>query len=233
MKKIIYSLFVCLACTLVSCEGDTTQDVSKISYFVNFEMKGDPIMQVPVGTPYVEPGVIATEGETDITASMVTTGKVDVSTIGVYTLSYSAVNVDGFSKSTERLVVVYNPKITADMSGSYKVAEGTNRVTDKSGAVKGFSGYKVNISKLAPGVFEVSDFIAGYYDQGSAYGPAYALKGTMKLNEDNTLSALDAHLSGWNDSYTRFEKAMFNPVTGAVNWTVGYSGFTFNVSLTK
>lgn len=233
MKKIIYSLLVCLAFIFVSCEDDTTQDISKITYFVNFEMKGDATTLVEVGTQYVEAGVIAMEGETDITASMKTSGTVDATKIGVYTISYSAINVDGFAKSVQRTVVVYNPKVTTDISGAYKVAEGSTRVTVATGAKVAFSGYGVNIKKLAPGVFEVSDFIGGYYDQKAAYGPAYAMKGTMKLNEDNTLNILSGFVPGWGDSYTSFEDAAFDPAGGSLKWNIGYAAFIFNITLTK
>lgn len=233
MKKIIYSLFVCLACTLASCEDETSQDISKVSYFVNFDMKGDATTLVRVGTQYVEAGVIATEGETDITASMKITGTVDATKVGVYTISYSATNVDGFAKSVQRTVVVYNPEVTTDISGAYKLAEGSVRVTVSSGAKIPFSGYDVNVKKLAPGVFEVSDFIGGYYDQRVSYGAAYALKGTMKLNEDNTLNILSGFLAGWGDSYTSFEDAGFNSAEGSLKWNIGYAGFMFNIILTK
>ena len=98
MKKIIYSLFVCLSLVMVSCD-ESTQDPSFITYYVDFEMKGDEIMTVELGTTYVEPGVIAKEQGKDITSTIVTTGadKVDVSKAGVYFITYSATNIDGYS----------------------------------------------------------------------------------------------------------------------------------------
>lgn len=49
MKKIIYSLFVCLSLVMVSCD-ESTQDPSFITYYVDFEMNGDEIMTVELGT---------------------------------------------------------------------------------------------------------------------------------------------------------------------------------------
>lgn len=235
MKKIIYSLLVCLACTFASCEDETTQDTSKVTYFVNFEMKGDKVMQVPIGTSYVEPGVIATEGGADITSSIKTTGTVNTAEIGVYTLSYSAINIDGFAKSTERTVIVYNPTVTTDLSGSYKAAEGSYRFWIETGAIKAFSGYSVKVEQAAPGVFLVSDFMGGYYDQGSAYGPGYAMKGYMKLNEDNTIDILSGYVPSWNDSYNAFENGKYDPATGDLYWEMTYGGnaMIFFVTLTK
>lgn len=235
MKKILYSLSICLICLFTACEDETSQDTSKITYFVNFEMKGDKVMQIPVGTAYVEPGVIAMEGSNDITSTMKTTGTVNASKVGVYTLAYSAVNVDGFAKSTERTVVVYDPNVTTDLSGVYKTAEGSYRYWIATGAIKAFSGYTVNIERAAPGVFLVSDFMGGYYDQGSKYGPGYAMKGYMKLNSDNTIDILSGYVPSWHDSYNAFEKGKYNPATGSLYWEMTYGGnaMIFYITLTK
>lgn len=235
MKKIIYSLLVCLACTFASCEDETTQDTSKVTYFVNFEMKGDKVMQIPIGTSYVEPGVIATEGSTDITSTMKTTGTVNTAEVGVYTLSYSAINIDGFAKSTERTVMVYNPAITTDVSGSYKAAESSYRLTIATGATKAFSGYGVTVERAAPGIFQVSDFMGGYYDQGSAYGPGYAMKGYMKLKADNTIDIISGYVPSWGDSYDAFKNGKYDPATENLSWEMTYGGnaMIFFVTLTK
>lgn len=103
MKKAIYKWMGCLvavlALTLAACD-ETSQDPSTITYYITFEMEGDATMLVPVGTAYEEPGVTAMEGTEDVTASVVTTGTVNSDEVGLYTLTYSAVNKDGFSSST-------------------------------------------------------------------------------------------------------------------------------------
>lgn len=233
MKKIIYSLFMCLAFVLSSCEDETSQDTSKITYFTDFEMAGDQTTLIPVGTPYTEAGVTVTEGGNDITSSMVVTGSVDTDKIGIYTINYAATNVDGFASSVSRTVVVYNPEITADMSGTYTVEGGTYRLSITSGAEVPYSGYNITISQIAPGIFYVNDFFAGYYELRAGYGSSYAMTGYISLEADNSLSPLSSVVAGWGDSLDNLS-GQFNPETGALNWDAGYAGsMMFYVKLQK
>ena len=241
MKKIIYSLFVCLSLTMVSCD-ESTQDPSFITYYVDFEMKGSDIEAVALGTPYVEPGVIAREKGEDVSSKMKITGTedIDVNTVGVYHIPYAAENVDGYANSTSRTVVVYDPAITTDISGTYIAGEGTQREVqgdDGTWTAAGYTDFKVTLTRIAPGGFEVSDFLGGFYDQGKGYGAAYAMAGYAKLNADNTLEILSGDVAGFGDSYDEgtFVNAKYNPagVPGDVQWTVGYAGMKFTVVLNK
>ena len=92
-----------------------------MTYYVNFEMNGDDPMLVSVGSSFADPGVVAKEGEEDVTASVIVNSNVDASKIGLYSVSYSAANADGFSSSAKRTVIVYDPAITTNASGSYTV----------------------------------------------------------------------------------------------------------------
>lgn len=241
MKKLIYSLLVCLSFVMVSCDK-STEDPSFITYYVDFEMKGSAIETVALGTPYVEPGVIAREKGEDVSSKMQVTGAkdIDVNRVGVYYITYAAANVDGYPNSTSRMVVVYDPAITTDLSGDYIAGEGTQREVqgeDGTWVATGYSDFKVTLTKVAPGVFKVSDFLGGYYDQGRGYGAAYAMAGYAKLNADNTLDILSGDVAGFGDSYEdgTFVNARYNPsgVPGDVLWTVGYGGMKFTVVLNK
>jgi len=224
MKKIIYSLFVCLLLVLVSCEDKTSYDVSKITYYVTYKMSGDQTTLVPVGTAYVDPGIKAIEGTKDVTSTMKTTGSVNSAKIGLYPVTYSAVNADGFASSATRLVIVYDPTVTTDISGQYQLATGSYRKTLSSGAKTSFSGYNISLSKIAPGIFYVSDFFGGYYDQRAAYGATYAMTGYVKLNSDNTLGLLSSVVAGWGDSLNSLANATYNPGTKAIHWDATYAG---------
>lgn len=241
MKKIIYSLFVCLSFVMVSCDK-STEDPSFVTYYVDFEMKGNDIETVALGTPYVEPGVIAKEKGEDVSSKMKVTGTedIDVNEVGVYYITYAAENVDGYANSITRTVVVYDPAITTDISGDYIAGEGTQREVkgdDGTWTATGYTDFKVTLTKIAPGVFEVSDFLGGYYDQGRGYGAAYAMVGYAKLNADNTLEILSGDVAGFGDSYEKgtFVNAKYNPAgaPGDVQWTVGYGGMKFTVVLNK
>jgi hypothetical protein len=233
MKKILYSFLVCLLFIFTSCEKDT-QDTSKITYYVTYDIKGGKTFLVPVGTSYVEPGVIAMEGDKDVTSSMKTTGTVDANKIGVYPVTYSAVNVDGFASSDIRTVVVYDPAIKTDISGKYTVAGSTYRF--RGGTKVPFSGYPVDVEKIAPGVFAISDFLGGYYDKRAAYGSSYAMAGYISLKLDNTLEVLSSKMAGWGDSLNSFNNGSFNPSTNSIHWEAAYSSgpeMTFFVDLNK
>lgn len=241
MKKIIYSLFVCLSLAMVSCDK-STEDPSFVTYYVDFEMKGNKLETVALGGTYVEPGVIVKEKGEDVTSKMKVTGTedIDVNKVGVYYITYAAENVDGFAKSVTRTVIVYDPAITTDISGDYKTVDGTERETkqeDESWKKEPFSDFKVNLTKVAPGVFEVSDFLGGYYDQGKGYGEAYAMVGYANLNADNTLGILSGDVAGFGKSYEKdsFKDAKYDPsgTQGKLQWKVGFSGMKFTVVLNK
>lgn len=235
MKKTLYTLFLCLSLgVFASCEDETSQDLSQITYYISFDMAGDQVMAIPVGTAYEEPGITAMEGEEDVTSTIKVTGSVDGNSVGVYTLVYSATNKDNFSSSVSRTVIVYDPAVTTDISGTYTVDPSSYRYTLSSGAIVSYGGYSITLSPVSPGIFEMSDYMGGYYDQRAGYGSAYAMKGYLKLNADNTLEALSGDVAGWGDSLDDFEDGVYDPATGTISYAVAYAGsFIFYVTLTK
>ena len=135
MKRFIYSFLLLFGLLVFTgCEDITSEDTSKITYFVTFDMAGDQVMTIPVGQSYVEPGVVAFEGDNDISTSMKIAGTVNPNAVGLYPITYSATNVDGFSSSVTRTVIVYNPEVTANLAGNYVTAPGTYRFWHSSGA---------------------------------------------------------------------------------------------------
>lgn len=241
MKKyIIYSfLFITGLLGFVSCEKDTSMDDSRLTYYVAFELKGDAEMLVPVNTPFVDPGVKATLRGVDVNNKVEVNGSVDTNTIGLYNVTYSAVNADGFTTSISRKVFVCNPAVTTDISGKYTSVAGTHRVTLSSGAITNFSGFDVEIKKLAPGFFTVSDFFAGYYfprltPSNPAYTSIYVMTGYIKLNEDNTIGLLSSHINSWGDSLDALSNASYNPTTKSLYWEATYAGaYTWYIMLNK
>ncbi|BEH00365.1 BT_2262 family domain-containing protein [Bacteroides sedimenti] len=229
MKKILYSILACLLVLFTSCEK-TTEDTSKITYFVTYMMNGDQTTLVPVGTTFTDPGVVAKEGEKDVTSKMTVSGSVNANKIGLYTITYSAVNVDGFASSTTRTVIVYDPNVTTDISGEYKLAATSYRL--RAGAKVYYSDYKVNLTKLAPGIFTVSDFFGGYYDIRAKYGSRYAMTGLVNLTTDNRIMLLSSKVEGWGDSLDGLNNGTYNPDAKSIHWEADYAGsMTFFVDL--
>lgn len=236
MKKIIYSFILfCSMVTFIGCEEITTEDPSRLTHYVAFELKGDAIQLVTVNTPFVDPGVNATLKGADALSRVEVSGAVDANTIGLYKVTYSAENEDGYTTSISRTVIVCNPAITADMSGTYKVAAGSHRM--RLGTKVSFSGYPITVTKVAPGFFSVSDFFGGYYYPrlaASGYSVVYTATGYVALNSDNTLSLLSSGVKGWGDALDGMENGKYDPTAGTIYWEASYAGsMTFFITLTK
>jgi len=132
--------------TIVSCKKDTTESVSKITVYPKFTMTGDKYISIVKGGTYVEPGISAKEGDQDLTVT--TSGEVDVNTVGIYDLVYSAENKDGFEGTITRTVAVLPSEEmpNVNIAGHY--------------ANTGTFNYVATITKLAPG-FYLADNIWG------------------------------------------------------------------------
>jgi hypothetical protein len=77
-------------------------------------------MAIPAGSAFTDLGITAKEGSSDIPYT--TSGSVNSNNTGVYILTYSAVNKDGFAASITRTVAVYSTDDVAasnDLSGTY------------------------------------------------------------------------------------------------------------------
>lgn len=217
------------AFALASCDDKEYTD-TRVTNYVSYELTGGENYAVPVGSTYSEPGFKAFEGEKDVTAQVTVSGEVDGKTVGFYPVTYTAANSDGYSKSLTRNVFVYDPTITTDLSGSYKVAAGSFRLRGE--AKTAYDGQSITLTQMAPGVFQISDWMGGYYDQRAGYGSSYALAGYMALNADNTITALYGFVKGWGDSYSNVSGS-YDPATGTISMVVTYAGMDFNVILNK
>ena len=233
MKKIfIYGLMLCLSMvTLTSCNDDNDQLTdSRLTYYPVLEIQGGEFVQVPIGTSYNEQGCKATLNGEDFSSNVKTTGTVDSNQAGLYYITYSATNSDGFTVTATRTVAVCDPTITTDISGTYTTQDGSFR--DYGGNITNYAGYTVKIKKTAPGIFYVSDFLGGWYDQRAGYGSAYAMTGYFQLLADNSLVQLSSYVAGWGDSADYCEGATYDPATGTISYVVGYGGvMAFNVIL--
>lgn len=234
MKKIIYSLIVCLtAIGLYSCEDETSQDTSRITYYATLELNGESTVFWALGETYEEPGYVAEMNGEDVTDQVVIDGSVDVNTPGIYNLDYVITNVDGYSVTKSRTVMVADPTVSPIASGEWSATAVTYR--EYKGTITKFSGYPIVILQTAPGEFYISDFFAGYYDQRAGYGGAYAMVGSFSLSADNSIKATGASLEGWGDSINDLANGKYNPTTGEIYYEVSYVGglMTFYITLTK
>lgn len=176
MNKLIYKILPVLFVLLVSCEqDDTTEGVSRITYYNDIELVGDENYLVNAGESYVEPGAIATENDVDVSANVAISGNVDTSVIGYYTVTYKIVNVDGFAKQiTRNVFVVPEDRLISEIyAGTYTGVVSTG--THPNATI---------ITHLGNGLYYADDFIGGRYNIGFDYGPAYKLAAYFYVNKD-------------------------------------------------
>jgi hypothetical protein len=241
MKKLIIFSFLVVALLLGCNKADFVDNaqhvgISTVTYYVTFDLTGGTTVVFPKGNAYIEPGFVAKEVDfatqevKTVTSKVKVTGTVDGNTIGLYTLTYSAVNADGYTSSVERTVIIYDPLAPAtDLGGKYKCG-----IVRAPGG-KTFVALNASITKLGPGFFYCSDFFGGFYDQGSgySYGPGYAMTGYFLLNANNTITVVTSHIQGWGDSLIALNNAVYNPATNTIKWDAMYSSYDFAVTLVK
>ncbi len=233
MKKIfLYSLILSLFCgVFTSCEEET-EDISGITYYVTINLEGESTVYHEKGTPWVDPGYSATEGEDDVTANVVVTVP-DVNSLGSYTLTYSAVNSDGYSGSVTRKVVVYSPGLSdVDISGTYTAD--VFRTRSDGGADVKFSGNEVVISKTGvDGLFYISDWIGGFYNVGYGYGEGYAFTGYLEMISETEFHHIES-VNPWGDPADEVINWNYNAAAGTFSYDFMWlSKYDFAVSMTK
>lgn len=231
MKKIINIVILACLTLFISCEKET-EGISFETNYANFIMTGPSFYNLPLGTPYAEPGLKAEAGGQDLPVTA--TNNIDHTKMGIYDVNYSATNKDGYGATTSRTVAVYNPAAPAtDFSGEY-ISDMYRLNADGVSGRRTFNGLSVTVTKVSPGIFYISDLLGGYYDQGVAYGSAYAMTGYVALNADNTLTLLRSFIAGWGDGLEKMQNGKYDPATGIITFSSYYaSGRSFNVTLKK
>ena len=185
MKKLVLTLLLFAGALLVSsCEQDTTAGVSRVTNYPLITVLGDETIFVPQGGTFTDPGATATAGTETIpyvvTAEGVYRGENTLNTNvpDEYIVKYTATNVDGFSISGARKVIVYK---TGDLINSI---EGVYVSTTKRNGnfLNPAQGSSLNMKyiyiwKNTDGTYEVSDAFGGWYAIGRRLGVSYATPG--------------------------------------------------------
>ena len=238
---LISLLFVALLFGMASCEKDhdSSEGLSTITYFPEFTMTGDAEMFLNKGGSFTDPGVKAMEKGKEIDVSVNVTGaysgyngdEVETNVVDNYTVSYSAINSDGYPGKTKRAVWVFEDgDLTTGLQGLYTttiVRDGTPAFTNVP---------YVLIWSLSATTFELQCGVGGYYDVGKAYGPGYAARGavvTVNNLATNDFSVTDAKFPLWGNTvtitgFTVDASAKTISYTGTGDW-----GSVFEVTLTQ
>lgn len=118
MKNIKTLFFLILSLTsLVSCSYEEEIGSNITNYAV---IKVDPIKVIALGGNYTATAEV-TENNLSIPYTIVGDDEVDENTVGIYDVTFSATNQDGFTSSKTQTVVVHNPNIIGtDVSGEVR-----------------------------------------------------------------------------------------------------------------
>ncbi|MGB0177450.1 MAG: DUF5011 domain-containing protein [Owenweeksia sp.] len=145
-------LFLAVSLMFVSCsKEESSANVSRLTNYPTFKKADGTVVSgalyesIVVGTTYSDPGLIATEGGEEIPVT--TSGTVDGSTVGIYTITYSATNKDGFDGSVTKYVAVLPAADAANIAGKYSNV--------------GSFVYTANIVEVAPGFYRTDNCWGG------------------------------------------------------------------------
>lgn len=231
MRKNIFYIMLLAALTFsfTSCENNSSEGLTRITYYPVLTMQGDATMYVDKGTSFNDPGCTAELNGEDVSSQINVNSNVNAAKSGVYTVTYSVTNEDGFSASASRTVIVTDPNDACE--GVFYTTSDSYR--EYSSNVAYGNNYEVIITNNDDGTYKVSDFLGGWYAQRAGYGSNYAMVGYMTVNADGTLSLVSSSIAGWGDSLVDFT-GKFDSAAGTYTWCAEYvSSMKFNVTLTK
>ncbi|NLZ19662.1 MAG: DUF5011 domain-containing protein [Bacteroidales bacterium] len=213
MKKSLY-LIVCAAALFVlgSCQKLTTEGLTRTTYYPVLGLEGDDPFVVTLGSAYVEPGYTATLNGEDVSDGVTISSNVDTSAPGIYQVTYSAVNEDGFSASINRNVYVLNP------GGIDNVYSSSCHMGSRS-----YSDLPIVITKVSDDTYMIEDLCGGFYCYGRypGYEPSYDFHAEtlFKIEADNsiTLGAAGDWYFKSSFNYANFE-GTYDPATGVIDY---------------
>lgn len=232
MKKILfYGLALCLSTmTLTSCSKDEEHTDTKVTYYINLSINGDEVVYLDANSTYNDAGCKAEANGQDVSNMIITDNPVDTKNIGPYTITYRAVNEDGFASEVYRYVYVGTPVTGTVATGSFRQ---TFNDDGSPKAQTAWSGYDIDMLTDGNGKYWIEDLMGGYYEQRAGYGSSYSMKGYLQVNADNTVNMVGGgSVVGWGDAYDDFKNGKFDPATNTISYTVAYAGMDFNVILT-
>lgn len=220
MKK--YFSIVMLASVLfgfTACESDDTEGLTRITYYPTLTVVGGDVI-VPVGGTYTEQGCTAILNGTDITDQVEISSDVNTDEMGIYTVSYSAVNSDGFTASASRTVYVTNPgHVNTLYFGSTKYGS------------RSYSGAPVKIEDNGDGTYSIDDVLAGFYWNGRypGYEPTYDFHAEADIKIDDSGVSVISVGSWYFGAYAiTIASSSYDAATGVISYSLDgdFSGFT-------
>lgn len=251
-KTLLFLLAILFSITIACTKEKESEGISKVTTFVQIELTGGEIYSHRIGTPYTEPGFLATDiGDNNkiVTSSVIVTGSDDVDSdvAGVYPVTYSVNNSDGFNTTVVRQVVVFdNSSVSSvDLTGTY--ISNIVRTTFSTGVVGSRGPHELNITKITTGLFSIEDFLGAWYWKGipsnpaTVYGIAYTYPGLFVLKGDNSIALVSGDENvPWGGhailDLTPGDASHYNPATGQIllnSYMDNTPNYRFAVTLVK
>ncbi len=228
-SKIIYSILFVLAAILpTSCDKDT-EGMTFITYYPSLTLEGNSSVLVNVGETYEEEGYYAELDGEDVTDEVIVTSAVDYSTPGVYSITYTIYNVDGFSASSTRSVYVVDPDNVATLYWGECVTPSAT-----------YTDAVIYITDNGDGTYLLDDIMGGFYFSGvyPGYEPTYDFHAEVnfQINADNSITQVGEVGSWYFTSSVELGIAngsTYDPETGTITLYVTYNSYTLTVTLVK
>ena len=226
MKNIFKTIvFLMVIGLLTGCHDITTEGFTKITHYPSFTMQGDNPLIIELGATFTDPGVIAMEGDDDITDKVNVSGSVNTNEVGFYSLTYSAINKDGFAGTARRQVVVVNPA-PAFASAYWGESEY---------GVRHYFNAPIVIKQKSDGAYQIDDLAGGFYFNGRypGYEPNYDfhLEAVLKLESDNTITLGGLGSWYWDGADMSMTSGIFDPDTQTITMELDFGGAPMYVTL--
>jgi len=213
------------AVALAGCHETTSDGLTKITYYPTITVLGDAEVIVHLGDTYTDDGCYVDLNGEDFTDQATTSSNVNSNQIGIYTVSYSAVNEDGFSASASRTVYVVNPNSFASVYYG-ESAYGTRHYYDAP----------ILIKQRSDGTYLIDDLAGGFYFYGRypGYEPSYDfhLEAVLSLEADNSVSLLQVGSWYWSGTAMELTSGSFDPDTQTITLELSFGGTPMYVTLT-
>lgn len=225
-KILFMTMLACASLAVTSCDDDTTEGMTRITYYPTITILGESEITMKVGEEYTDEGCQVIMNGEDVTDQVITDSDVDTSTPGIYSVTYTAFNADGFSKSASRTVKVINP-------GNFS----TLYLGESEYGARHYNGALTQILPYQGNIYYIDDLSAGFYWYGryagyEAYGYDFHLEAYLQLNDDNSLELYycDPAQWYWGIGMT-LTSGHFDPTTGEVVMELDFDGVPFYVNL--
>ncbi len=213
-----------VALGFTSCD-DSSEGLTRITYYPVIELEGDAVA-INLGEDYVEPGYTATLNGEDISSTVVTSNDIDNTTLGVYSVNYSAVNADGFYANESRDVYVIDEG---------KVA--TVYMAESQYGTRHYYNNPIVINDNGDGTYTIEDILGGFYALGrypgyEAYGYDFWAEAVITVHPEDRAVELVSVGSWYFGRYTiEIGESDYDPETGVITLDLDFAGDPFYVQL--